>query len=164
MHPACAPTTLPGDRRCPSELPHDGRRGPPADADRPASDAGRSPARFDAAVRLGSAVLLWAGLLLVTYWWAAGGGIAGPGRLGRPALTSTGRLTGLLASVLLLAQVLLMARSRCWSAPSARTGWPGCHRLVGFTSFNLMLAHIGADHLGLRRRPAAAHPGARSGT
>ena len=26
------------------------------------------------------------------------------------------------------------------------------HRLVGFTSFNLMLAHVVADHLGLRRR------------
>ena len=40
-------------------------------------------ARIDAAVRTGALVLLWLGLLLVTYWWAAGGGIQDLGDLGR---------------------------------------------------------------------------------
>ena len=38
------------------------------------------------------------------------------------------------------------------------------HRLVGFTSFNLMLAHIVADHLGLRRRRPRPRPRRRCGT
>ena len=33
-------------------------------------------ARFDRAVRLGSALVLWLGLVLVTYWWDAGGGVS----------------------------------------------------------------------------------------
>ena len=60
-------------------------------------------ARLDAGVRLGAGAGLWLGLLLVTYWWAAGGGLQ---RLGgwQSGLTSVGRLTGLVASVLLLAR------------------------------------------------------------
>jgi hypothetical protein len=49
-------------------------------------------------------------LLLVTYWWATGGGVQDLGSAGPTGLTSLGRLTGLLASDLLLVQVLLMAR------------------------------------------------------
>jgi hypothetical protein len=65
--------------------------------------------RVDAAVRRGAVALLWSTLLLVTYWWAAGGG--GQDLAGwEDGLTSLGRLTGLLASDLLLVQVLLMAR------------------------------------------------------
>ena len=66
-------------------------------------------ARVDAAVRLGAGAALWLGLLAVAYWWAAGGGfqdLAG----WQGGLTSLGRLTGLAASDLLLAQVLLMSR------------------------------------------------------
>jgi predicted ferric reductase len=101
-----------------------------------------SPARFDAAVRLGSAVLLWAGLLLVAYWWAAGGGLQD--LLGwTTALDSTGRLAGLIASVLLLAQVVLMARVPTVERAFGQDRLARLHRLVGFTSFTLMLAHIG---------------------
>src|SRR5690349_19113634 len=68
-----------------------------------------SRSRLDAAVRLVAGVLLWAALLLVGYWWAAGGGLQDLLTFST-ALDSVGRLTGLIASVLLLAQVLLMAR------------------------------------------------------
>ena len=104
--------------------------------------AGRSRARFDAAVRLGAAVLLWAALLLVTYWWAAGGGLRDL-TAWTTALDSAGRLTGLIASVLLLAQVLLMARVPVLERAFGQDGLARTHRLVGFTSFTLMLAHIG---------------------
>ena len=65
--------------------------------------------RRDAVVRQGAVVLLWGSLLLVTYWWASGGGVRDLAAWDA-GLTSVGRLTGLLASDLLLVQVLLMAR------------------------------------------------------
>src|SRR5438270_546401 len=57
-------------------------------------------------------------------------------------LTSTGRLTGLVASVLLLVQVVLMSRLPFLEAAFGQDRLAHLHRLVGFTSFNLMLAHI----------------------
>ena len=57
-------------------------------------------------------------------------------------LTSIGRLTGLVASVLLLAQVVLMARVPGPGGAFGQDRLAHLHRLVGFTSFNLMLAHI----------------------
>src|SRR4051795_6116290 len=49
-------------------------------------------ARIDAGVRLGALAVLWLGLMLVSYWWAAGGGIPHPSRWGtRP--TPAGRPT-----------------------------------------------------------------------
>ena len=66
-------------------------------------------ARWDAGVRLAGVVGVWSGLLLVTYWWAAGGGIQDLGGWAT-GLTSAGRLTGLVSAFLLLVQVLLMAR------------------------------------------------------
>ncbi len=85
--------------------------------------------------------LAWAVVLVVTALWVAGGGVQALGTMAG-FLTSTGRLTGLVASALLLVQVLLMARvpwvEQAWGQDElART-----HRLVGFTSFTLMLAHI----------------------
>ncbi|WP_377641700.1 ferric reductase-like transmembrane domain-containing protein [Oryzobacter terrae] len=84
---------------------------------------------------------LWAVLLAVTALWVAGGGVGDLGSVAG-ALTSTGRLTGLVASALLLVQVLLMARvpwvEHAWGQDAlART-----HRLVGFTSFTLLMAHV----------------------
>ena len=114
-------------------------RPPTATIRRPAD---RSRVRFDAAVRLGSAVLLWAGLLLVAYWWAAGGGLQDL-LAWTTALDSTGRLAGLIASVLLLAQVLLMARVPTVERAFGQDRLARLHRLVGFTSFTLMLAHVG---------------------
>ncbi len=83
----------------------------------------------------------WAVILVVVALWLAGGGVQDLGSWAG-ALTSTGRLTGLVASALLLVQVALMARvpwvEQAWGQDHlART-----HRLVGFTSFTLLLAHI----------------------
>jgi len=65
-------------------------------------------------------------LVLVTGLWAFPHGVidltGGPAA----ALTSVGRLAGLIASDLLLVQVLLMRGCRCWSGRGARTNWPGC--------------------------------------
>jgi ferredoxin-NADP reductase/DMSO/TMAO reductase YedYZ heme-binding membrane subunit len=83
----------------------------------------------------------WFVLLVVTALWVKGGGIQQLMSVSG-ALMSTGRLTGLLASALLLIQVFLMARvpwvEQAWGQDElART-----HRLVGFTSFTLMVAHL----------------------
>ena len=108
----------------------------------PRAAASGRRARIDAAVRTGALAALWSGLLLVGYWWAAGGGIADLGGWAT-GLTSTGRLTGLLASVLLLAQVLLMARVPVLEHAFGQDRLARLHRLVGFTSFTGMLAHVG---------------------
>src|SRR6478735_2920965 len=95
----------------------------------------------DRAVRTAAAVLLWLGLLLVTYWWDADGGITD---LGRPVsgVTSVGRLTGLWSANLLLVQVLLMSRLPPLEHAFGRDQLTRIHRIVGFTSFYLMLVHI----------------------
>lgn len=97
--------------------------------------------RTDAAVRLGAAAVLWLALLLVTYWWVAGGGLQDLGDW-TGGLTSLGRITGLVASVLLLVQVILMARMPPLEAAFGQDRLARTHRLVGFTSFNLMVAHV----------------------
>ena len=99
------------------------------------------PARADAAVRTGAGSALWLALLLVTYWWVTGGGVQDLTGWTQ-GLTSLGRLTGLVASVLLLAQVLLMARVPLLERAFGQDRLARQHRLVGFTSFNLMLAHV----------------------
>jgi predicted ferric reductase len=98
-------------------------------------------ARQDAIIRLAAGVLLWLGLLLVAYWWAAGGGIQGLGSW-TDGLMSSGRLTGLVASDLLLVQVVLMARVPALEQAFGQDRLAVIHRLVGLTSFNLMLAHV----------------------
>jgi predicted ferric reductase len=97
--------------------------------------------RRDAAVRLGGGVLLWASLLLVTYWWVTGGGVQDLADWDT-GLTSVGRLTGLLASDLLLVQVLLMARVPLLEGAFGQDRLARHHRIVGFTSFNLLLGHL----------------------
>jgi len=95
----------------------------------------------DAAVRNGGLAALWASLLLVTYWWVTGGGV-GELRSWAGGLTSTGRLSGLLSADLLLVQVLLMSRLPVLEHAFGQDRLAGIHRLVGFTSFDLMLAHL----------------------
>ena len=117
-------------------------------------------ARIDAGVRAGALVVVWLGLLLVSYWWAAGGGIRDLSGW-ETGLTSVGRLTGLLASDLLLVQVLLMARLPVLEHAIGQDRLAVLHRLVGFSSFTLMLAHIGFITWGyaagsLLRTPATA--------
>src|SRR3954447_3212941 len=95
----------------------------------------------DATVRVLATSTLWLSLLLVTYWWDVDGGVRDLGGWAT-GLDSAGRLTGLVASVLLLAQVVLMARAPRLEAAYGQDRLAHLHRLVGFTSFNLMLAHI----------------------
>ncbi len=115
-------------------------------------------ARHDAVVRTGAAAALWLGLALVSYWWAGGGGVADLASWAA-GLTSLGRLTGLLSAVLLLVQVLLMARIPVLEHAYGQDELARKHRIVGFTSFNLMLAHLVLITWGyaageLRRTPA----------
>ncbi|HMM95652.1 ferredoxin reductase family protein [Phycicoccus sp.] len=95
----------------------------------------------------------WAVLLGVVALWVQDGGVQALASTSG-FLTSTGRLTGLVASALLLVQVVLMARvpwvEQAWGQDElART-----HRLVGFTSFTLLAVHIVLITLGY----AAAGP------
>ena len=83
----------------------------------------------------------WASLLIVVALWVAGGGLEALTGLGA-GLTSLGRLTGLVASDLLLIQVLLMARLPVVERVYGQDELARRHRLVGFSSFNLMMAHI----------------------
>jgi predicted ferric reductase len=83
-----------------------------------------------------------ASLLIVFLLWVHGGGVPSL-RLGAAsALTSMGRLSGLVAADLLLMQVLLMARVPWIERSYGQDRLARIHRLVGFTSFNLMLVHI----------------------
>ncbi|MER7003700.1 ferric reductase-like transmembrane domain-containing protein [Dactylosporangium sp. NPDC000555] len=84
---------------------------------------------------------LASGMLVVVAMWAAGGGLHGLGDLAAGA-TSIGRLTGLLSADLLLVQVLLMARVPVIERAYGQDRLTRWHRLIGFASFNLMLAHI----------------------
>ncbi len=57
-------------------------------------------------------------------------------------LTSLGRLTGLWAADLLLIQVLLMSRLPPLEHAFGRDRLARIHRVVGLSSFYLMIAHI----------------------
>ncbi len=81
------------------------------------------------------------GLAGVTVLWLTGGALSGFADVGGP-FTEMGRLSGLLASYLLLVQVLLMARIPLLEGIWGQDVLARQHRLVGFTSFNLMLVHI----------------------
>ncbi len=82
-------------------------------------------------------------LVAVVALWIRNGGAFD---LTRPAvggwLTAVGRLTGLLATDLMLIQVLLMARIPLVERSFGQDTLARWHRLSGFTSVNLMLAHV----------------------
>lgn len=101
-------------------------------------DAG---ARVDRAIRSGSGVVLWLGLLLVTYWWDVDGGVTDLAGWAT-GLTSAGRLTGLWSADLLLVQVLLMSRLPPLEHAFGRDRLARIHRVIGLLSFNLMVVHI----------------------
>jgi predicted ferric reductase len=73
--------------------------------------------------------------------WVRGGGIQVMSTPGGVA-TSTGRLTGLIASALLLIQVLVMSRIPWMEQAWGQDALARKHRWVGFGSFYLMLLHI----------------------
>jgi predicted ferric reductase len=81
------------------------------------------------------------GLAVLVLWLSGHGAsllIQGPADL----VTSIGRLTGLVAADLLLVQVLLMARIPMVERAYGQDALVRKHRLVGFWSFNLLIAHI----------------------
>jgi len=85
--------------------------------------------------------LTWASMLVVLALWVTNGGVRELSTLGA-GLTSLGRLTGLVSADLLLIQVLLMARIPIVERAYGQDELARRHRLVGFGSVNLMLAHI----------------------
>jgi predicted ferric reductase len=113
----------------------------PVTAPDPAPQHLDADAALDRNVRTVCGLLLWAGLLLVTYWWTAGGGITDLGAWGT-GLMSAGRLTGLWSADLLLVQVLLMSRLPPLEHAFGRDRLARVHRVVGFLSFDLMCVHI----------------------
>jgi predicted ferric reductase len=86
-------------------------------------------------------VLTWASMLVVVALWVAGGNLQDLTGWGT-GLTAIGRLTGLVASDLLLIQVLLMARIPMVERVYGQDELARRHRLVGFWSVNIMAAHI----------------------
>lgn len=97
--------------------------------------------------RDGAGLVAWGSLLFVTALWMAHRGLQ---QLGSPAdaLTSAGRLTGLLSADLLLLQVLLMARIPWVERSYGQDALARRHRLTGFASFVLLCLHIVLISLG----------------
>jgi predicted ferric reductase len=107
---------------------------------RPGAPAGsQRPVRRWWADLAGSAALL--SVVVVVALWLHNGGV---GTFSAPggAATSIGRLTGLIASDLLLLQVLLMARIPWVERTYGQDTLARRHRLVGFLSFWLMIGHV----------------------
>jgi predicted ferric reductase len=95
---------------------------------------------------------------VVVALWLANGGFRELGAHGGAA-TSTGRLTGLVASDLLLLQVLLMARIPWVERSYGQDTLARRHRLVGFVSFWLMLAHVVLITVGYAQSGGRGLPG-----
>src|SRR6478752_4625149 len=86
--------------------------------------------------------VIWLTSLFVVALWVAGGGLQAVAGGTGETLTTLGRITGLVSANLLLYQVLLMARVPLFERGFGRDGITRMHRLVGFWSFWLLLAHI----------------------
>jgi predicted ferric reductase len=91
--------------------------------------------------------LAFLSFLVVIALWVGGQAPQEMGSLSG-ALHSFGRLTALLASNLLLIQVILMSRIPFLERGFGQDAIVRTHRLAGFTSFHLMLAHIVLTTLG----------------
>ena len=87
-------------------------------------------------------VACWASALVVVALWLSGRGLQLLASSPADLLTSLGRVTGLVASDLLLVQVLLMARVPWIERSYGQDELARRHRLVGFWSFNLLVLHI----------------------
>lgn len=94
-------------------------------------------------------------LVVVALWWSNGGVadlVAGTG----PALTSLGRVVGLMSSNLLLLQVVAMARVPAVERSLGQDVLARWHRWLGFTSVHLLLVHavlVTAGYAALDRLP-----------
>jgi predicted ferric reductase len=80
-------------------------------------------------------------MVAVLALWMANGGVQDLSSM-PSGLSSAGRLTGLVSADLLLIQVLLMARIPWVERAYGQDLLARRHRVVGFASFNLMLAHV----------------------
>lgn len=117
---------------------------PPARSRRRAPVRRRTPAWWEPACWLA----VWSLLVVVLALWFASGGL---GQLLAPApsaLTSVSRLAGLLASLLLLVQVVMMARVPVVERAFGQDRLTAAHRLIGSTSFSLTAGHVAAVLLG----------------
>ena len=86
--------------------------------------------------------LIWVTSLVIVALWVQGGGIQALFARNAETLNTLGRLTGLVSANLLLYQVLLMARVPIFERGFGRDGITRMHRIVGFWSFWLLIAHI----------------------
>src|SRR5690349_5927756 len=87
-------------------------------------------------------------VMLVVALWAVGSGLHDLVGGWWTGITSVGRLTGLVSADLLLLQVLLMARIPLVERAYGQGRLARWHRLTGFASFTLLLAHIGLITVG----------------
>lgn len=101
----------------------------------------RRPLAVSPGLRDGIGMATWLSLVVVAGLWVAGGGVQDLAGWAS-GITSLGRLTGLLSANLLLLQVLLMARIPLLEQAYGQDELARRHRLLGFTSFNLMVAHL----------------------
>jgi predicted ferric reductase len=92
--------------------------------------------------RYASAFACWASVLVVVVMWLDGGGLHALRGAPADTLTAAGRLVGLVASDLLLVQVLLMARVPVIERGYGQDDLARRHRFVGFWSFNLLVLHV----------------------
>jgi predicted ferric reductase len=129
----------------------------PSAAQRPAAARPAPPTRDVRGTR-GDGVLAVVALSVVVSvaLWLAGGGGQDLFGTGAASLTSLGRVTGLVASDLLLVQVLAMARIPWAERAFGQDRLARWHRVLGFSSFHLMLAHVALITLGYA---ASAHTG-----
>jgi predicted ferric reductase len=116
-----------------------------ADGRAVAAPPGRGPAQrrpvTPAWWRDAVSIATWASMLIVVALWLRGGGATDLDSATQTYL-SLGRLTGLVSADLLLIQVLLMARVPMVERAYGQDELARRHRLVGCTSFFLMVAHI----------------------
>jgi predicted ferric reductase len=112
---------------------------------RPATRRRPSPSR--AWWRDAAGLTAWLSMLFVVALWVSGRGLQQVGTAAG-TLTTTGRLTGLVSADLLLLQVLLMARIPWVERSYGQDELARRHRLVGFSSITLMLAHVVLISLG----------------
>jgi predicted ferric reductase len=97
-------------------------------------------------------VVCWANVLVVIVLWVSGRGLQSLGSGPADLFTSLGRLSGLVAAILLLVQVFLMARVPMIERSFGQDELARRHRLVGFWSFNLLMVHIGLILVGYTLR------------
>ena len=115
-----------------------------------------APAALDAGWHVAAVAFIWLTSLAIAALWVAGGGVQAVIGGGAEAADTLGRLTGLTSANLLLYQVLLMARVPLFERGIGRDAITRLHRLAGFWSFWLMLAHIALLVVGYAQQAGAS--------